>query len=109
MLQIHVILCCKYMDYMLTSTVLVLGAPAGAFFPQENIIILWEDNIADFVLETNKIPVKSMVLGLSAPAGAFFPQKKTLLFLRRQCSCFCVLGTDKIPQFVRQALKSIIY
>ena len=55
-------------------------ARRGFFLPEKDILIFWEDNIAVFVLCTDKTPLKSTVLGLSAPAGAFFSQKETFLF-----------------------------
>ena len=50
------------------------------FFLPEKAILIWEHSITFFVLETDKIPLKSTVLGLSAPAGAFFFQKEAFLF-----------------------------
>ena len=35
-----------------------------------------------FVLETDKIPLKSTVLGLSAPAGAFHLPRRDILIFR---------------------------
>ena len=58
-----------------------LGARAerarrGFFLPKKRHSYFSITQYSCFVLETDKIPLKSTVLGLRAPAGAFFSPKK---------------------------------
>ena len=61
-----------------------LGARAerarrGFFSPKKRHSYFLIAQYSCFVLETDKIPLKSTVLGLSAPAGAFFLPKRDIL------------------------------
>ena len=61
-----------------------LGARAerarrGFLSPKKRHSYLLMTQYSCFVLETDKIPLKSTVLGLSAPAGAFFLPKRDIL------------------------------
>ena len=63
-----------------------LGARAerarrGFFSPKKRRSYFLTPQYSWFVLETDRIPLKSTVLGLSAPAGAFFLPKRDILIL----------------------------
>ena len=58
-------------------------ARRGFFSPKKRHSYFLITQYSCFVLEKDKIPLKSTVLGLSAPAGAFFSQKETFLFFGR--------------------------
>ena len=54
-------------------------ARRGFFSPQKRHSYFLITQYSCFVLEADKIPLKSTVLGLSAPAGAFFLPKRDIL------------------------------